>query len=1127
MSAVSADGTCPVCGLTAGTYQPAPHHIPPGTILMNRYLFGRVLGEGGFGITYLACDLRLDLKVAIKEYFPTDKATRHAATSLDVTSYTSSAADSYEHNKRKFLSEARTMAKMEKQAEVVGVRDFFEVNNTAYIVMEFVDGTTFRDLVKQEGGKIATKKLLETIEPLFSALSAMHEAGLVHRDISPDNLMLEHGKVRLLDFGCARESTTGTNTLTIALKHGYAPIEQYTNHGQGPWTDIYSLAATIYFCLTGKSPVRSTDRLLGDELILPSKLGIDLSPEQEKALLRAMAIQPRRRYQTMQEFRAAIYEASPNIPEPPTPPVPEIPPIEIPPAPVTHHTSAVKMHTEAVDPPVQKEKTVTESLKPAPKPRGSLITILGVLLAIAIVVSIVVITGYLKDKPKGPQPLPGTDSQYTVETAPVNDTASPLTLEAVPGENAENYQRFLDALADPEVSEIHITGDGSLEACEFVQTVISKPVYLDTEMICYFPVEIVGGGHLVVNGRFNSEGYLRTRDGGKVTIADDADVHLMGMVWLENSGDMIDWDGSLLTRWVFSEAEAAANAVHVTSWEELKQAMDTTSENIIIDADITVTDDAWDVFDRTVIISSGVTVTSQTNDFDIYGNLLNYGTLILKDGYGYTAVFQNGRLVNYGTLEINNGDSLHPDDHAVVLNLGSIKLPDAQSSVHTNGNSTFLNMGTLETAYIGNNNVLINSGSIRVTGNDYLSNHSTLVNWGNLMVDHRIDNYGYILNGGNLTAESIYNVGYLDECNLEISPEGRVDIRNIDSSRGIYATKNQDILSTADGIIDLNSNIPLGDRNNIMDWLQDEEAITVSTEAELFEALDSEYPWIVVAEDITCTRDLNLDQNLMVPQGRTLRFAEGTSLYAWGVTVSVTGSLTGDYLHFEDGARLIHVDWDDSILEAKTLVLQDESLCLLRHAALNAEKFIVQENSVVVCQGGTIDCTKQLLLDSGSNLMLLDGIHGVASPTLVDESHGVVSLSTPEFLIRTGCRFTNMSPLRLCDMQLTIEGDVDNLNTLILIETNLTVKQNAWLYCNWDATLSIQALSTLENNGIINIDGNARMHADVVNNGEMYASSLTISGSFRNNGKIFLWKYGDGLVDLNNVFTGNPPKYFD
>lgn len=395
MSPVNEDGTCPVCGLTAGAYQPAPHHIPPGTILMNRYLIGRVLGEGGFGITYIACDLRLDLKVAIKEYFPTDKATRHASSSLDVTCFTGAAGSDYESAKRKFLSEARVMAKMDKQPEVVGVRDFFEVNNTAYIVMEFVDGTTFRELVKQEGGKIPAKKLLSTIEPLFDALSAVHAAGLVHRDISPDNLMLEHGKVRLLDFGCARESSHGTNTLTIALKHGYAPIEQYTNHGQGPWTDIYALAATIYFCLTGKAPVRSTDRLLGDELILPSKLGVDLTRQQEKALLRALSIQPRRRFQTMEEFHAALYapeedpiltpeEDAENI-DPILEPIDSIDNGEAPPAQEPSVQEPTVQEPTVI--PAAPEKTVSKAPKHSQK-RGMLGILAGILAVILLIVGI-------------------------------------------------------------------------------------------------------------------------------------------------------------------------------------------------------------------------------------------------------------------------------------------------------------------------------------------------------------------------------------------------------------------------------------------------------------------------------------------------------------------------------------------------------------------------------------------------------------------------------------------------------------------------------------------------------------------------------------------------------------------
>lgn len=311
MAPVKEGEPCAACGLTSGTYSPSPHHLPPGTILVDRYLVGRVLGEGGFGITYIGCDLRLELKVAIKEYFPSDKVTRHAQASLEVSNYTGVLAGNYEQGKEKYLQEARTMARMNKQAEIVSVRDFFEANNTAYIVMEYVEGTTFKELVAQKGGRIPAGEFFHMIEPLFSALSVMHETGLIHRDISPDNLMLENGCVRLLDFGCARESTHGTETMTIALKHGYAPIEQYQHKGQGPWTDVYGLCATMYYCLTGKVPQQSLDRLCEDELILPRKLGVDLTENQERALLFGMGIRPRRRYQSMEELYAALYTGVP------------------------------------------------------------------------------------------------------------------------------------------------------------------------------------------------------------------------------------------------------------------------------------------------------------------------------------------------------------------------------------------------------------------------------------------------------------------------------------------------------------------------------------------------------------------------------------------------------------------------------------------------------------------------------------------------------------------------------------------------------------------------------------------------------------------------------------------------
>ncbi len=327
MSPVGPGEVCPTCGLTKGAYEPAPHHLPPGTVLCGRYLIGRVLGEGGFGITYIGCDLRLEMKVAIKEYFPSDHVTRNSTVSLSVVKHTAGER-SYEKGVKRFLVEARTMARMEKQPEIVMVRDYFEANDTAYIVMEYVDGTNFNDLVKQRGSAIPPEELFPMIEPLFDALAVVHKEGLLHRDISPDNLMLENGKVRLLDFGCAREASSGNETLTIALKQGYGPIEQYQERGQGPWTDVYALSATIYYCLTGRKPPQALDRTLDDELVPPRKLGVNISLEQERALLKGLAVNPKQRYQSVEELHAGLYAPGPEPPiigptPDPEPPKPE------------------------------------------------------------------------------------------------------------------------------------------------------------------------------------------------------------------------------------------------------------------------------------------------------------------------------------------------------------------------------------------------------------------------------------------------------------------------------------------------------------------------------------------------------------------------------------------------------------------------------------------------------------------------------------------------------------------------------------------------------------------------------------------------------------------------------------
>ena len=312
MEPLTEETPCTRCGKKPEDYIPSVHHLPPDTLLQGRYRIGRVLGEGGFGITYLGLDENLGRLVAVKEYFPTSFVLRENSVSLGVTCYTSQGKDFYEKGRDQFLQEARTMARLDKAQEIVRVMDFFSANNTAYLVMEFLEGETLKELVAHRG-PIPAKELLDLMRPVVAAVGTIHQAGILHRDISPDNVMvLKDGGVKLMDFGCARE-LEGGRTMTVVLKHGFAPLEQYTGRGQGTWSDVYSLSATLYYCLTGKVPPRAVERSEeADELVSPTRLGAELTPRQERALLKGLAVHTRDRWQSAEEFYGALYGVKPD-----------------------------------------------------------------------------------------------------------------------------------------------------------------------------------------------------------------------------------------------------------------------------------------------------------------------------------------------------------------------------------------------------------------------------------------------------------------------------------------------------------------------------------------------------------------------------------------------------------------------------------------------------------------------------------------------------------------------------------------------------------------------------------------------------------------------------------------------
>lgn len=322
---------CEHCGYDERT-QNSDHQLPTGTVLGGQYLIGKALGQGGFGITYLAWDQVMNQPVAVKEYFPKGYASRTVG-NTKVTSYDGQNAHDFEFNKKRFLREAESLAKLWDIPHIVKILRYFEENGTAYIVMEYVQGTNLRDYVKAKGRPLVMEEILLLLKPVVYALSVVHEISLVHRDIAPDNIMiLPNGSAKLLDFGAARyvenanaEKERQSSTQQI-LKHGFAPPEQYSAHGAlGPWTDVHALCGTIYYCLTGKVPPDALDRGYGGAVISWDHIP-GLTPEQKSALEKGMALQPKDRFSSVGELWKQLKPVVPQpkpIPKPASRPEPE------------------------------------------------------------------------------------------------------------------------------------------------------------------------------------------------------------------------------------------------------------------------------------------------------------------------------------------------------------------------------------------------------------------------------------------------------------------------------------------------------------------------------------------------------------------------------------------------------------------------------------------------------------------------------------------------------------------------------------------------------------------------------------------------------------------------------------
>ena len=327
MHALAAGETfCSECGRPYGSVETEPFALKPGTILDGKYLVGEMLGQGGFGITYIGFDLLLEQKVAIKEYYPmsTGMVSRENSTTV-VWSSAVMQKSGMEKGFDSFLKEARKMAKLGGIPGVVGVKSVFIQNETAYIVMDFIEGETLLKKLQREG-PMDYGTCVSLMTPIMQALSEVHKHGIIHRDISPDNIMVQNdGRLILLDLGAAKDldiqgKDGNMQSSQMVAKQGFSPVEQYGRDGKiGSWTDVYAMAATIYYCCTGVLPPSATDRMIEDTLTCRPRL----TKEQFDVLAFCMSVLPQKRPQNMDALLQIV-----THPAGKTPPVRDVPKTE-------------------------------------------------------------------------------------------------------------------------------------------------------------------------------------------------------------------------------------------------------------------------------------------------------------------------------------------------------------------------------------------------------------------------------------------------------------------------------------------------------------------------------------------------------------------------------------------------------------------------------------------------------------------------------------------------------------------------------------------------------------------------------------------------------------------------------
>ena len=359
---------CPKCGKNIADIKLYPNSLPPFTVLNNRYVIGRVLGKGGFGITYIAKDMKTNALRAVKEYMPAEYSSRPTGSKSIAPHEDDKARYVFNHGKEKFIDEARTLSTLIDNPNVVTIVDFFSENNTAYLVMEYLDGQNLREMARANGGRIDPELAKRIFVIAASALIPIHGRNILHRDLSPENIIVTNdGNIKLIDFGAARDFVSAQNNgLSVLLKIGFAPPEQYSRSGkQGPYTDVYALCATFYTLVSGRKLVDALFIARGEKQPTLFELGCPVTKKTSDVIARGMHIDYTQRYQSfMQLLNDIDISLAPQVQAPPPPQVRPVPPKPVGPQP---QPSVISTKQTAV-PPQGMVPSMQRPMPQAPNP---------------------------------------------------------------------------------------------------------------------------------------------------------------------------------------------------------------------------------------------------------------------------------------------------------------------------------------------------------------------------------------------------------------------------------------------------------------------------------------------------------------------------------------------------------------------------------------------------------------------------------------------------------------------------------------------------------------------------------------------------------------------------------------